>query len=176
MEVGHLRQLRTVKRRRGHSEHPMAMYEPSLVSGKFLGLMSQLHSSKQIILVAEFCPSIASFGSSTSLIQQGHLWICQLPNTLPISVFYASFNELIFVIFSWEIWLELRQLWNWQNFFKGMSILVLYLENFLTGFPSLLCFSSFPILIFYSERCSASGTRPKFEFWQCNLGQPFIFS
>lgn len=155
----------------------MVMYEPSLVSGKFLRLMSQLRCSKLTILVAEFCPSIASFGSSTSLIQQGHLWICQLPNTLPINVFYASFNELILVIFSWETWLELGQLWNWQIFFKDMSILLDFISRvFLTGFHSLLCFSSFPFLVFYSERCSAPGTRLTFGFWQCNLGQPFILS
>lgn len=56
-----------------HRECPVAIYEPSPVSEKFLGLKGPLFCSKLTIFVAEFHPNTASLGSSTSLTQQGHL-------------------------------------------------------------------------------------------------------
>lgn len=101
---------RRVKRRREPQGSSSGHRPATPCQKEFLGLDSQLRCSRLTTLVAGFCPGIASFCSSTSFIQQCHLWICQLPNTLPIHVFYASFNELILIIFSWETWLELGQL------------------------------------------------------------------
>lgn len=132
---------------RNHSECPMATFKSSPVSEKILGLKALLPCSKLIIFVAEFCPSIASYGSSTNHTQQGHLWLCQLPNTLPINVFYISFNELIFIIFSGKTWLELGQIYNCDFFFPlGHKYFAkFYNYKILTVLCFLFCFSSFSL-------------------------------
>lgn len=175
---GHVRQPQQSQEERGPLCGSCAHGWAGPGQWKLLGLTSQLPYPELTIFVARFCPSIPSVGSSTSLVEQGHLWICQLPNVLPINVFYASFNELILVIFSEK--LELGQVRNWWFFFffpKDMSVSLGFIsKEFLTASRSLFCFSSSPFLIFHSERCSASGATLRFEFWQYDLGQPFILS